>query len=120
MRRLTVAVPYSPATTTQPRKNSATSRCDDSTAHASPAARNPLYSPWLAASTRVSSAFSGVLRNTFSPAGSVHRNISSPRKYRRSKATSSLRVRERIDRDRQRVVWRKSGSGGGDLGGRGI
>ena len=89
IRRLTLQPPYAPATTTHARKNRANSREPVTTPYSRPAARKPLYSPWLAASTREASAFSGVCRNTFSPSGRVHRNISSTRKYRCSSATST-------------------------------
>jgi len=59
IRRETVAAPNSPATITQTRKKSLKWKalgCVATMPTPSPATRNPLYSPWLAASAAVNSA----------------------------------------------------------------
>src|ERR1700694_3384359 len=55
--------------------------------HTRPAARNPLYRPWLAASTADDSAASWVIRKVRNPNGLRHKNISSAKKPRCSAAT---------------------------------
>src|SRR5215212_7021798 len=69
-----------PATITQPRKKPFTSRRPLMRPHRRPAARKPLYRPWLAASTADWLANSGVVPKIRWPTGSVQRNISRTRK----------------------------------------
>src|SRR5688572_26331251 len=94
-----VAAPNTPATTTHTRKNTTTLRpsAPSISPQTSPAARNPLYSPWFIASTFDCSACSCVVPNARRPAGFVHRNISSTRKYACSNATSATRTTARDD-----------------------
>ena len=57
-----------------------------------PAAKNPLYKPWLAANTLVSLANSlGFNPNILMPFGEVHKNISNIKKYICSKATNAIK-----------------------------
>ena len=62
-----------------------------------PAAKNPLYSPWLAASTLVSSANSFDFKpKVLMPFGVVHKNISSTKKYKCSMATNTIKIIETV------------------------
>lgn len=91
---LAVAAPYKPAIATQPKKNKATlvfhSALLISIDHIRPAAKKPLYNPWLPAMALVGGKSSfGKLRNTFGPR-LVHANISSHTMYRWIKTTKPM------------------------------
>jgi len=78
--RFAVIAPYIPAMIMQLRKNISASKPPVLTSpHIRPAARKPLYSPWLAASVADCLAKSSFKPNVFRPKGVVHRNISSTR-----------------------------------------
>src|SRR5580765_1408467 len=84
-----------PATMTQTRKKIATwkpSWPPSARLQIRPAARKPLYRPWLAASVFDAVANSGVRLNTLRPSGLSQKNISSARKYRCSSATKPIRI----------------------------
>jgi hypothetical protein len=96
-----VSAPKIPATATQMRKNSATflshTGSDMHNDHIRPAARKPLYSPWLAASALVGSKrWAGKERKVFLPVV-VQANISIHRIYRCSMAISSIEIYAIID-----------------------
>src|ERR1700694_4680001 len=77
---------------TQARKNVRMARPETTPkpmrAHRRPAARNPLYRPWFAASTAEDSATSLVIWKVRSPNGLRHKKISSTRKTTCSAATT--------------------------------
>src|SRR5580765_899731 len=96
--RLAVIAPNTPATITQARKKILTGfpAAPSKRPHTSPAARNPLYNPWLAASVFEAAANSGVSPKVLRPSGLVQRNISRTRKYKCRKATSATAASERV------------------------
>jgi len=75
--RFAVIAPYIPAMIMQLRKNISASKPPVLTSpHKRPAARKPLYNPWLAASVADCLAKSSFKPNVFRPNGVFHRNIS--------------------------------------------
>jgi hypothetical protein len=64
-----VIAPYTPATSTQPRKNLCTWISPLNNPHINPAARKPLYNPWLAASEADAFEYSGVILKVLRPKG---------------------------------------------------
>src|ERR1700730_10788620 len=77
--------------TTQARKKTSISKpaAPRARPQSKPAARNPLYRPWFAASAAVDAASSEESPKILAPTGFVHRNISSTRNARWSRATAA-------------------------------